>query len=248
MLRSLDAQKPGCPEAWMLRSLDVQKPGCSEAWMLRCLVAQESGCLMPAQTLVCCLCSRCCFYCCCCGCCCSHLSGCTEPGFPGIWMPLCQPKYLAVLAYAIAAAAVHTISAAAAAAYLHCSPGYWRPCPGPDHLPADGEGPGVAGGVHHARARPPGGPAGWDYQRARGRGASVKSHHSRKPQDDRISRLRASPHQLISLSAGALRCGQGCAAAPSASKDCPCVFTFCHTFAIICLHTRKYASCELLFF
>ena len=102
-------------------------------------------------------------------------------------MPLCQPKYLAVLAYAIAAAAVHTISAAAAAAYLHCSPGYWRPCPGPDHLLADGEGPGVAGGVHHTRARPPDGPAGWDYLRARSRGASVTSSVTSTPANRRMT-------------------------------------------------------------
>lgn len=120
-------------------------------------------------------------------------------------MPLCQPTYLAVLAYAIAAAAVHTISAAAAAAYLHCSPGYWRPCPGPDHLPADGEGPGVAGGVHHARARPPGGPAGWDYLRARGRGASVISSVTSTPQTagwphQPTTCQPPSAHQLISRS------------------------------------------------
>ena len=120
-------------------------------------------------------------------------------------MPLCQPKYLAVLAYAIAAAAVHTISAAAAAAYLHCSPGYWRPCPGPDHIPADGEGPGVARGVHHARARRPGGPAGWDYLRARGRGASVTSSVTSTPQTagwphQPTTCQPPSAHQLISRS------------------------------------------------
>ena len=44
MPRSLDAQKPGCPEAWIPRSLYAQMPVCPGIWMPIC----QPRCLFAA--------------------------------------------------------------------------------------------------------------------------------------------------------------------------------------------------------